>query len=97
MTKKKANLYNPANVTIKDLLDLMVTLAGGPMEDDRTLKEQDAMAEISGMLIRSGYPILLDSLLSYFDADSFDEIEQHAQIWLVDLFGRVLWAYDKKS
>ena len=94
---KKANLHNPANVTIKDLLDLLVLLSGGPIEEERSLKEQDAMTEIAGMLIRSGYPTLMDSLLTYFDADKFDNIEQHSKIWLVDLFGRILWVYDKKT
>jgi len=97
MKKKKANLYNPANATIKDLLDLLVTLAGGPVEEELTLKEQDAMTAIAGMLIRVGYPTLMESLLTYFESDSFDGIEQHAKIWLVDLFGRVLWAHDEKS
>lgn len=97
--KKKANLYNPANVRIKDLLDLLVLLAGGPPEfsDERTLKEQDAMTEIAGMLIRSGYPTLMESLLAYFEADDFDAIDHHAKTWLVDLFGRVLWVHDEKS
>jgi len=97
MKKKKANLYNPANVTIKDLLDLMVTLAGGPVEEELTLKEQDAMTAVAGMLIRSGYAITRESILSYFEADNFDGIEQHAQIWLVRLFGSVLWVDNEKS
>lgn len=97
MKKKKANLYNPANVTIKDLLDLMVTLAGGPVEEELTLKEQDAMVAVAGMLIRSGYAITRESVLAYFDADNFDGIEQHAQIWLVRLFGSVLWVDNEKS
>ena len=96
-TKKKANLYNPANATIKDLLDLLTTLAGGPVEEDRTLKEQDAMTAIAGILIRSGYPTLMESLLSYFYSDSFYGNEKHASKCLIDLFGRVLWEYDKKS
>lgn len=95
--RKKSDLFNPANVTIKDLLDLLVTLAGGPVEDDRTLKEQDAMTAVAGMLIRSGYPTLMDALLTYFEVDEFDAIEHHASIWLVDLFGRVLWVHDEKS
>jgi hypothetical protein len=91
MSRKKANLHNPANVTIKDLLDLLVTLSGGPVEEELTLKEQDAMLAVAGMLMRSGYPTLRESLLTYFEADSFDNIEQHAKIWLVRLFGQVLW------
>jgi hypothetical protein len=95
--KKKANLYNPANVTIKDLLDLMVTLAGGPVDEELTLKEQDAMTAVAGMLIRSGYQVTRYSILSYFDSDDFDGIEQHAQVWIERLFGSVLWVDDEKS
>jgi hypothetical protein len=97
MKKKKANLYNPANATIKDLLDLMVTLAGGPVEEELTLKEQDAMTAVAGILIRSGYVVTRESILAYFESDSFDGIEQHAKIWLMDLFGRVIWVDDEKS
>jgi len=97
MSKKKANLHNPANVVIKDLFDLLVTLSGGPVEEELTLKEQDAMLAIAGMLMRSGYPTLRESILAYFDADSFDNVEQHAKIWLTNLFGQVLWVDDEKS
>jgi len=55
------------------------------------------MTAVAGMLIRSGYPTLMESLLAYFNVDNFDAIEHHASIWLVDLFGRVLWVHDEKS